>query len=244
MVRRGRRFESVRGLCRIPAHGGFVSDQLAGSRTWARYGALYGAFRSKTPSSQATSLTEKRVRAIRTASGKLASTGAASSSPGTWFPGTSEAVDQIWTGHFAATVCGDSKICLNVASSIALRVAARTRSWTRARGAAMSFAASGGSGSPCGCSGASSAIASLRGDERVGAGAGAEVEHPLAGREPTELPRVRDAGERADGGLVHVRELGRVAEVFGPGSAGRADEVLLRLLRDGRIRLLDLALQA
>jgi hypothetical protein len=30
----------------------------------------------------------------------------------------------------------------------------------------------------------------LRGDERVGAGA--EVEHPFAGREPTELPRVCD----------------------------------------------------
>src|SRR6266566_4471628 len=50
-------------------------------------------------------------------------------------------------------------------------------------------------------------------------------------------------GERAEGGLGHVRELGRIAEVFGPGPAGREDEVLLRLLRDGRVRLLDLALQ-
>ena len=32
----------------------------------------------------------------------------------------------------------------------------------------------------------------LRGDERVGAGAGAEVEHPFAGREPAELPGVCD----------------------------------------------------
>ena len=83
----------------------------------------------------------------------------------------------------------------------------------------------------------------LRGDERVGAGAGAEVEHPFAGREPAELPRVCDPGERADGGLGHVRELRRIAEVFGPWSAGREDEVLLRLLRDRRVRLLDLALQ-
>src|SRR5207244_5730944 len=83
----------------------------------------------------------------------------------------------------------------------------------------------------------------LRGDERVGAGTGAEVEHPLTRREPPELPRVGDAGERADGAVGHVRELGRVAEVFGPRSAGREDEVLLRLLRDGRVRLLDLALQ-
>jgi hypothetical protein len=61
----------------------------------------------------------------------------------------------------------------------------------------------------------------LRGDERVGAGAGAEVEHPLTRREPAELPRVCDPGERADGGLRHVRELLRIAKVFGPG-AGRS----------------------
>src|SRR6266568_9067999 len=31
----------------------FVSDRVADSRTWARYGALYGAFRSKTPTERA-----------------------------------------------------------------------------------------------------------------------------------------------------------------------------------------------
>ena len=44
--------------------------------------------------------------------------------------------------------------------------------------------------------------------ERVGAGAGAEVEHTLARREPAELPGVGDAGERLDGRVGHVRELG------------------------------------
>src|SRR5215210_6688380 len=49
------------GSAKSPHKRLFVSDQLAGSRTWGRYGALYGASRSKTPSSQAASLTEKRV---------------------------------------------------------------------------------------------------------------------------------------------------------------------------------------
>jgi hypothetical protein len=83
----------------------------------------------------------------------------------------------------------------------------------------------------------------LRGDERIGAGTGAEVEHPLTRREPAQLPRARNPGERADCRLGNVRELGRVAEVLGPWPARREDEVLLRLLRDGRVRLLDLALQ-
>jgi hypothetical protein len=73
------------------------------------------------------------------------------------------------------------------------------------------------------------------GDERVGAGAGAEVEHPLTRRDPAELPRARNPGERADCRLGNVRELGRVAEVLGPWPARREDEVLLRLLRDGRV---------
>src|SRR5439155_8233381 len=62
-------------------------------------------------------------------------------------------------------------------------------------------------------------------------------------REPAQLPRVRDPGERADGGLGHGRELLRIIKVFGPCPAGREDEVLLRLLRDRRVRLLDLALE-
>jgi hypothetical protein len=70
----------------------------------------------------------------------------------------------------------------------------------------------------------------LRGDERIGAGAGAEVEHPLPRRQPAQLPRVCHPGERADRRLGHACELGRIAEVFGPGPAGREDEVLLRLL--------------
>src|SRR5262249_45362958 len=70
-----------------------------------------------------------------------------------------------------------------------------------------------------------------------------EVEHALTRLEPTELPRIGDACERLDRGVGDVRELGRVAEVFGPGAAGREDELALRLVRDGSVGLLDLALQ-
>jgi hypothetical protein len=59
----------------------------------------------------------------------------------------------------------------------------------------------------------------LRGEERVGAGTRAEVEYPLTRREPAQLPRLCDPSERADGGLGNVRELGRIAEVLGPGPA-------------------------
>src|SRR5207249_1226372 len=52
------------GSAKPPHDGLFVSDRFADSRTWGRYGALYGAFRSKTPSSQAAWPTEKRVHAI------------------------------------------------------------------------------------------------------------------------------------------------------------------------------------
>ena len=83
----------------------------------------------------------------------------------------------------------------------------------------------------------------LRRDERVGASPGTEIEHPLTRSEPAQLPRVCDPGERANGGLGHACELGRIAEVLGPEPTGREDEVLLRLLRDGCVRLLDLALQ-
>ena len=48
----------------------------------------------------------------------------------------------------------------------------------------------------------------LRGDERVGARAGAEVEHTFAGLEPAELPGIGDAGKGLDRGVGHVRELG------------------------------------
>jgi hypothetical protein len=37
------------GFAKAPLTGFFVSDRFAHCRTWARYGALYGAFRSKTP---------------------------------------------------------------------------------------------------------------------------------------------------------------------------------------------------
>ena len=43
---RGRRFESVRGLCKAPEIGTFPTG-LARSPMCGRYGALYGAFRSK-----------------------------------------------------------------------------------------------------------------------------------------------------------------------------------------------------
>ena len=83
----------------------------------------------------------------------------------------------------------------------------------------------------------------LRGDERVGAGAAAEVEHALARRKGSVLPGVRHAGERLDGGVGYGGQLGRIAQVLGPGPAGREDEVLLGLLRDRGVGLLDLALQ-
>ncbi len=72
----------------------------------------------------------------------------------------------------------------------------------------------------------------LGGDERVGAGAGAEIEHALAGCEATERPRVGHAGERLGRAHGHPGELGRVAEVFRPGAAGREDELGLGLLGD------------
>jgi hypothetical protein len=53
MVRGGRRFESVRGLCKIPAHEAFSFGLICTSSNVSRYGALYGAFRSKTPSATA-----------------------------------------------------------------------------------------------------------------------------------------------------------------------------------------------
>src|SRR6266496_1866543 len=104
------------GSAKAPHNGVFVSDQLAGSRTWGGYGALYGAFRSKTASSQAASLTEKRIHAVPNGlreAGVNRRRQVVSWNLVPWYIGS---VDQIWTGHFAATVCGDSKICLNVAS--------------------------------------------------------------------------------------------------------------------------------
>src|SRR6266511_3918268 len=50
------------GSAKVPHNGAFFSDRLAGSRTWGRYGALYGAFRSKTRSLSAGSLTTVRFR--------------------------------------------------------------------------------------------------------------------------------------------------------------------------------------
>jgi hypothetical protein len=47
----------------------------------------------------------------------------------------------------------------------------------------------------------------LGSDECVGSGPWAEVEHPLAGREPAELPWIGNAGEGLDGRLRHVGEL-------------------------------------
>src|SRR6266540_987241 len=50
------------GSAKVPHNGAFFSDRLAGSRTWGRYGALYGAFRSKTRSLSAAALTTVRFR--------------------------------------------------------------------------------------------------------------------------------------------------------------------------------------
>src|SRR5207253_9050210 len=72
----------------------------------------------------------------------------------------------------------------------------------------------------------------LRRDERVGAGAAAEVEHTLTGSKPPDRERIGDPGERLRGRLGNVRELLRIAEVLSPGTAGREDEVALRLLRN------------
>jgi hypothetical protein len=73
--------------------------------------------------------------------------------------------------------------------------------------------------------------------------AAAQVEDALTGLETSELPRVRDPGERLDCRLRHRGELGWVAEVLGPGAAGGEDEVGVGLLGDAGVRLLDLALQ-
>jgi hypothetical protein len=83
----------------------------------------------------------------------------------------------------------------------------------------------------------------LGGDRGVGAGARAEVELPLARCEPAHGPRVGDAGERLDRRLGYVRELFWIAKVLGPRTPSREDEFLLRLLGDGGVGLLDLALQ-
>jgi hypothetical protein len=48
----------------------------------------------------------------------------------------------------------------------------------------------------------------LRGDEQVGAGATAEVEHHLSWLDAPELPVVRDPGEALDACVGHARELG------------------------------------
>src|SRR5439155_1838401 len=81
-------------------------------------------------------------------------------------------------------------------------------------------------------------------DERVRAGAAAEVEHALAGGEPSELPGICDSGERLDRGLRHVRELRRIVEVLRPGAPRREDEVSVGLLRHAGVGVLDLRLAA
>jgi hypothetical protein len=70
-----------------------------------------------------------------------------------------------------------------------------------------------------------------------------EVEDTLARSQTAKRPRVGDAGERLGSGRGHVRQLVRVAKVFGPRAPGREDEVALRVFGHGGIGLLDLALQ-
>jgi hypothetical protein len=63
MVRRGSTVRVRQRALQNPRKPGlFVSDRFAGSRTWGRYGALYGAFRSKTPSWRAASPSRAQVR--------------------------------------------------------------------------------------------------------------------------------------------------------------------------------------
>ena len=69
----------------------------------------------------------------------------------------------------------------------------------------------------------------LRGDQQVGAGAAAEVEHDRAGLDAAEQPVVGDAGEALDGRVGDARELGLgVAELLRPRAAGGEDELLVR----------------
>ena len=84
----------------------------------------------------------------------------------------------------------------------------------------------------------------LRGDEQVGAGAAAEVEHNLAWLDAPELPVVRDTGEALDTRLGHAGELRfGIAELLGPGAPGGEDEVLVRAGGDLGVGLLDLVAQ-
>ena len=56
----------------------------------------------------------------------------------------------------------------------------------------------------------------LRRDERIRPGPRAQVEDAFTGRQPPELPRVRNARERLDGPVRDIRQLLRIAEVFCP----------------------------
>jgi hypothetical protein len=84
----------------------------------------------------------------------------------------------------------------------------------------------------------------LRGDEQVGAGAAAEIEDDRSRFDASERPRVGDAREALDGRVGNVGELGsRVVEFFGPGAAGREDEVPFRLGGDLGVGLRDFVAQ-
>jgi hypothetical protein len=84
----------------------------------------------------------------------------------------------------------------------------------------------------------------LRCHEGVGAGAGAEVEHPFARCERAERERIGDAGERLRRAVGYALEqVGRVAEVERPGATRWENEVRLRLGRNVGVGLLDLALE-
>jgi hypothetical protein len=84
----------------------------------------------------------------------------------------------------------------------------------------------------------------LRGDEQVGAGAAAEIEDDRSRFDASERPRVGDAREALDGRVGNVGELGsRVVEFFGPGAAGRKDEVPFRLGGDLGVGLRDFVAQ-
>ena len=67
----------------------------------------------------------------------------------------------------------------------------------------------------------------LRGDEQVGPGTAAEVEHDGAGVDAAEDPGVGDAGEAVHGLIGNSRQLLlRVLQLLRPGAAGGEDEVV------------------
>jgi len=81
----------------------------------------------------------------------------------------------------------------------------------------------------------------VRGHERVGAGAAAEVEHAVARRQAGEVEHVPDAGVRAQRlGRDGVQPLRRVAEALGQRAAHLEVEVAARVAGDVAVHRADL----